>query len=118
MRAFEIDVNGRRLCVAGIADSGVLSAMLTSVTERGRNDLNLHVAGLVNPTEEHLIWRDLRLKVGDEVRVTVTDTESVDKARQQHRRDRAEELRSQKHYVRQMAKKLGWVITTQRSKSN
>lgn len=118
MRAFEIHLNDRKLCTAGVKNDGVLTATLTYVAGRGRNDLALDVGGLLSSTEEHVDWTNLRLKVGDEVRMKVVETESVDKPPRRHRRDLAEELRSQKRYVRRMARKLGRAITVRRPKSD
>ena len=55
---------------------------------------------------------DRDLKVGDEVRITVGEESKVDLPCSRERRDRAKELRSQKRYVREMAKRFGWKIQT------
>ena len=58
-------------------------------------------------------WLDRDLVVGDEVRIEVVDDDSVDRPRSRKRRDRAQELRAQKRYVREMAKQFGWKIQTE-----
>jgi hypothetical protein len=68
MIAFELYLNGKKPCTAGVGNDGVLSA--------------------------HVTW----------VRSTGERT----------RRNVAEDLRRQKRYVREMAKKLGWKISTRR----
>jgi hypothetical protein len=50
MRAFEVSLNGKKLCLAGIGDDGVLTAIVDWVTGRDRADLFLEVGGLVSPT--------------------------------------------------------------------
>src|SRR5438477_171203 len=66
MRAFEVSLNGKKLCVAGIGEDGVLSTCLNWVTRGGVGDLFLQVGGLISPTEESVTWvRQKPLKVGD-----------------------------------------------------
>jgi hypothetical protein len=82
-----------------------------------REDLFLRVGGLVcDPTEqspdEFVTWRYSKLKVGDEVRVTVIETESISKPKERKPRNPAEDLRQSKQYVRTMAKKFGWKIVS------
>ena len=86
----------------------MLSRKIGSVKE----ELTLHVGGLISPAGEHVRWLDRELKVGDEVRIRVAEDGRVDRPRSRQRRDRAKELRSQKRYVREMARKFGWRIQT------
>ena len=117
MRAFEVYVNGKRLCVAGIGDDGVLNTMVDHVVGNGRNELYLRVGGLISPTNEHVLWRSQRLKIGDEVRVKIVETASVDRPKERHRRDPEKELTAKKRYVREMAREFGWqVVTTKQVK--
>jgi hypothetical protein len=114
MRAFEVSLNGKKLCLAGIGDDGVLSAKVNWVTGDKASDLFLVVGGLVSPTREHVSWvRQKPLRVGDVIRVKIVETPSTDRPVKKHRIDPAEELRSEKRYVRLMAKRLGWKIQAQ-----
>jgi len=117
MRAFDVYLNKKRLCVAGIGDAGVLTAVLDQVIGKGRNELLLRVAGLVSSTGEHLDWTDVNLKVGDEVRVKIIKSASADKPRKRSRRDPTQDVRAQKRYVREMAKKFAWKIKVRPTKS-
>lgn len=123
MRAFEVHLNNARLCTAGIGNDGVLAIILRCVSGRDRlkgrdrDDMGLDIGGVVGPPKEYVRWRNVRLKVGDEVRVKVIKTELVDKPRKRYRPDVAKELRAKKGYVRQIAKELGWTITKQRGES-
>ena len=72
--------------------------------------LQLHVGGLASATEEHLRWLDQPLRIGDEVRVRVLKDAPVDAPSSRSKIDRAKDLRAQKKYVRDMAKKFGWKI--------
>ena|ERR1035438_7757026 len=79
MRAFEVSVNGEKLCVAGIGDDGVLTSIVSWVARHGDGDLMLSVGGLYSQTEEHVNWISHRpLSVGDEIHVTIIETDSVD----------------------------------------
>ena len=116
MRAFEVYLNDKRLCTAGIGDDGVLTTILDHVKGNGRDEVSLRVGGLVSPIEEHVTWRTLQLQTGDEVRIKVIESGKVDKPRKRHPRDRAAEKKYNKRYVRAMAKKFGWTITTKKYK--
>ena len=113
MRAFDVSLNGKKVCLAGIGDDGVLSAIVNWVAGDRAADLFLEVGGLVNPIREHVAWLEQKpLRVGDEIRIKIVETTSTDKPIKKHRIDPAEELRSQKRHVRVMAKNLGWTIQT------
>jgi hypothetical protein len=57
-----------------------------------------------------LEWLNRELKIGDEVRVRVVQDAAIDQPRSRKRIDRAKDLRAQKRYVKEMAKKFGWKI--------
>jgi hypothetical protein len=113
MRTFEVYLNGKRLCLAGIGDDGVLSAIATWVIgKRRRGDMRLDVGGLISPIDEHVRWTDRKLRVGDEIKICIRETLSADNPKTRYRRDPNQELNAEKKYVRMMAKKLGWKIQT------
>lgn len=114
MRAFKVQLNGKRLCVAGIGEDGVLSAIIDHVVGKGRNELHFRVGGLrvLNGIYEHVEWRTKRLRVGDRLSITVVETESVDPSRVTLRTDDKWEERNAKAYVRSVAKKYGWKLVT------
>ena len=120
MPAFHVFLNGKKVSTAGVGDIGVLSANVTwvrRVQKETRNklpeeELTLYVGGLIPSKGEHVHWLDQTLQVGDEVRVTVTESAKVDKPRSRKRNNPGDELRRQKRYVRQMAKRFGWKIQT------
>jgi len=116
MRAFNVSLNGKKLCLAGVGERGVLSAIVSWVAGDRGEDLFLHVGGLAN--EEHIDWvRQKHLRVGDEIRVKVLESRSNDKAVRRRRNNPAETLKAKKHYVRRMAKELGWKIETKSTRS-
>ena len=110
MIAFRIDVNGKRMCVAGVGEYGVLSTIVDYVGNRQDSTLHVSVGGLYSATKEHAIWKRVALKIGDRVAVTVIETDSPDKPRTRYRRSSKTEERNQKAYVKAMAKKFGWKI--------
>ena len=114
MRAFKVSLNGKNLCLAGIGHDGVLSTTVNSVTGDGREDLFLEIGGLISHTDEHVKWiNQRRLRMGDRIRVHIVDTASADRPKKRYRITPAQRLRTQKRYVRMMAKQLGWTIQTQ-----
>jgi hypothetical protein len=118
MLAFEIHVNGKRQCVAGIADDGVVSAIFSWIgrgrAERGlpKEDVSLSVSGLDSLRREHVDWLDQNLAAGDEVMVRVVDVQKVDSPLKGSRRPLGDTKRRQKAHVRKMAKQFGWKIQT------
>jgi len=110
MRACEVYRNGKKLCLAGIGNDGVLSTIATWVGGSGRAELGLTVGGLISPANEHVRWVDRKLRVGDEIKLKIAERGSVDIPKNKYRIDPAEALRSQKKFVRRMAKQFGWKI--------
>lgn len=111
MRAFQVYLNGKKLCLAGIGKDGALSGIVNWVTRGGNGDMFLEVGGLLSLTEEHVNWiRQKPLRVGDNIQVKIVETKSADKPTRKYRLDPAEQLRSKKRYVRMLAKELGWTI--------
>ena len=80
MLAYEIHRNGKRLCVTGLNGDCVLSTIVTHVEGPGGRRLNLHVGGLITAAEEHVIWRNTRLKLGDEVKLRIVEADGCGQA--------------------------------------
>jgi len=110
MRAFEVHLNKKRLCLAGIGDEGVMSAILSHLSKG--DEVDFRVGGLVMPAHEHVIWKELKLRTGDEIRIKVVESKVVDKSHVRQRLNPAEEKKALKRYVRAKAKQLGWKIVT------
>lgn len=116
MRAFKVSLNGKKLCLAGVGDRGVLSSIVNWVAGDAGADLFMEVGGLAN--EEHVAWINQKhLQVGDEIRVKIVEARSVDKPVEKRRTHPAETLKAKKRYVRMMAKELGWKIQARPSRS-
>jgi hypothetical protein len=118
MLAFEIHINGKRRCLAGIANDGVVSAILSWVgrsrAERGlpKDDVSLQVGGLDSLRREQMDWLQQSLAAGDEVMIRVVDVRKVDAPLKKSRESVGDIKRNQKAYVRRMAKQFGWKIQT------
>jgi hypothetical protein len=117
MRAFEVRRNGKRLCVAGIDGECVLNTIVNHITRgNGPPDLHLRVIGLISASDEHVIWRTTRLRVGDEITLKIVETNHVDRPRRRYRTDSKQSETNLKAYVRAAAKQFGWkLITSKRS---
>lgn len=77
MRAFEVTVNGQRVCTAGVGASGVLSAL---VTADGRSDDLRFTVGGLDPSKLHVAWEVPRIAPGDTVTIRNLEIEAVDRA--------------------------------------
>jgi hypothetical protein len=121
MVAFEVYLNGKKLCVAGTGQTGMVGAHVywvrhkeglvrTHTGKTAKQIFTLEVSGLSPERDEHLRWQRRKVRLGDEIRIRVTDKAAADRPRTRERRDPTGELRAQKKYVRQMARKFGWKI--------
>jgi hypothetical protein len=97
MIAYEVKINGKKVCVAGAADLSVLSAGVTAVGKLGprtkpprpedvTNDIHFRVGGLTGRADEtrdvHLTWSSMReLQVGDVVQIKVVEVPKADRPR-------------------------------------
>jgi len=112
MRAFKVSLNGKKLCLAGIGERGVLTAIIDWVALDREEQLSVQVGGLAN--EEHLKWTGPKsLRVGDEIRVKIVEAASVDRPVKKQPINPTETLKAKKRYVRMIAKELGWKIQSQ-----
>lgn len=90
MICFEVWVNGEKICLAGVGESGVLNSI---VTWGGRQWIktDLHVGGLVN--DEHVRWTEKEhiLEVGDEVTIKIVEADTADEPVRKEPRKRQEQ---------------------------
>ena len=121
MLAFEIHINGKRKCTAGIHGPCVLTASLCWVlrgrTSRGRKrkELNFGVGGLVSRSDEDLQWLQRGLQQGDEVAIRIIEAAKVDKPKTRRRlRATPAQIKQRKQaFLRRLAKEVGWKIQKQ-----
>src|SRR5262245_23728179 len=102
MPTFKVQVNGKKVCTAGLPGDGVLGAHVSSVRRKGSRkpaQLSLHVGGLDSSTGEHLVWHEaLRLRVGDEVQINVSTDGRTDEPSGRKKTDASADLRTRKSY--------------------
>ena len=83
MIALRVLHNGKEVCVAGIGDQGVLSAVVTwariplDSPPVAPEDLSLMISGLHTPTEEDRWWDAPDVTVGDTVTIEIVETEDI-----------------------------------------
>ena len=112
MMAYEVSLNDKRLCVAGIAGDCMLNVIITHLKRNDdRGEVHLQVGGrkgIVNG--EHVDWASTQLSKDDEVRVRIIESDTADQPKSR-KRNPEKELELQKQHVRLMAKQLGWTLT-------
>jgi hypothetical protein len=125
MRTFEVLLNGKKLCTAGVGDDGVLTAIVSSVHRRGeaasREDsgagkvgLRLDVGGLITSTAEQVRWQSRRLHVGDEIRIRIGEAALASKPHRRESTDPAFVAKAEGKYLENAAMRLGWKIVKPR----
>ncbi len=108
MRAFEIHVNGRRLCVAGLEEGMMLFSVACADNKHGRGSVGLSMTGM-SLTHETIQWQTGTLGMDDEVRLRIIETSKADKYDVLQKAPR-DARNYEKKYVRRMAKEFGWTI--------
>jgi hypothetical protein len=111
MIAFDVYLNGERLCVAGVGDSGVLTACATWVSHS--LEMNLDVGGVRRDergSPAHVRWTDTPIRVGDEIRIRVTDAAEISAAPVEQVAETGMDIEQKKSYARRLAHELGWEI--------
>lgn len=96
MIAFEVSLNGNRVCVAGAEDLAVLTAGVTAFGKLGKktirpgadetSDITCTVGGMTgrpNPEKDvYIIWAAATsLQVGDVLQIKVIETDKADRAK-------------------------------------
>jgi hypothetical protein len=89
-----------------------MNTIIGHVIGHGHNELSLSIGGLLSPTEEHVKWKRLSLKVGDKVEVRIIEAEAIDAPKERFRRNSKQDERNAKAYAKGLAKQYGWQIVT------
>ena len=100
MVGYNVYRNDEMLCVAGVGDFGVLTALVTWV---GHSPEKL--ARVVD-----MSWMEADIRIGDEIKIQVVDVAEVDAPTTEYYDDPVKDLERKKDYVRQLAKEFGWEI--------
>ena len=85
MTALEIQVNGKKVCVAGKEGLNILSAAVTWL--KSHETWDFRVRGITDEQgyEEHLNWLDERFTVGDSITMTLVETDAPSEPQRRYR---------------------------------
>jgi hypothetical protein len=81
MICFEVYINGQKICLAGVGDNGVLSAMATFTASSELQKTEFRVGGMTKvdvETSQQIEWLDRELSVGDTITVKIVEAEKYD----------------------------------------
>jgi hypothetical protein len=91
MICFEVKINDKYVCTAGVGESGVLSAIVTWVKNSKadpvsddmvyRESLDIHIGGLAQldaDTSQHVDWLNQALSAGDKITIRVIESTTCD----------------------------------------
>jgi hypothetical protein len=112
MVAFEIYVDGEKLCTAGVGGTGVLTAITTWVNRgnpaQGQTDLRVGGLAHTQPGQgrAQVDWVHRLLQLGSEVRIRVIETGRVDEPGTTKAIDAADDLESERRYYEKLKKKF------------
>lgn len=123
MIAFEIAIDGRKTCTAGVSPSGVTSVIASWVGRPSREptsgeaisggfeeELTLDVGGLTHDPDGasvHVSWLRQPLRPGQQITVAVIDTESADAPRTRQREDSAWAAQRKREYYERLKREYG-----------
>lgn len=123
MIAFEISVDGEKLCTAGVSDLGVTSVLASWVRRAARNaasgepipggfeeELRLEVGGLTHDPDGaavQLKWLQEPLHVGQRITLAVVETNQVDPPRSRNREDPQWVERKKREYYERSKREYG-----------
>jgi hypothetical protein len=108
MRAFEIYLNGKKLCVAGMEQGDLLFSIGCGGNKQGRGGVGLGMTGM-SATHETVRWQQRSLQMNDKVRIKIVEAKSADKFEVLQKAPQ-DSRKYEKAYVRRMAKEFGWTI--------
>jgi hypothetical protein len=85
MKAFEVYLNGVKLCTAGVYEHGVLSTVVNWVgsfngTPHPKAGFHCIIGGLDSSTGQSMQWAAPSIDVGDEITIRIVETDEVDPA--------------------------------------
>jgi hypothetical protein len=123
MIAFEISIDGRKTCTAGVSDLGVTSVMASWVRRVSRDptsgepipgrfeeELTLDVGGLTHDPDGasvNLRWLQQSLQVGQLITVAVVETEEADSPRTRDREDPTWIAQRKREYYERLKREYG-----------
>ena len=113
MTVFDVYLNGRKMCRAGVGNEGVLTALVswahvqppraTRTRGRARNETQLQVGGLAHDT--HRTWVGRKLKPGDRVTVSVVKADTFDQPARLESSNPARREEQERRYYERLTRK-------------
>ncbi len=79
MRAFEIRLNGKRLCIAGIQEGMLLCSVACTENRNGQGPVGLSMTGTSYLKEELVQWQHRTVRTNDLIQIKIIETDKVDK---------------------------------------
>jgi hypothetical protein len=111
MRAFEVYLNRKKLCVAGLDDQGqLLFTVISGQNLKGQGGIFLNMTGMLL-TQETVRWQYRTLRMNDELRIKIVEARTADTFEVLQKAPR-DSRKYEKAWVRRMAKEFGWKIET------
>jgi hypothetical protein len=123
MIAFEISIDGRPACTAGVSPAGVASVIATWVCRPSsesaagvalgdclEEELTLDVGGLAHDPDGasvHLSWLRQPLKPGQQITITVLETAVVDPPQKRIREDPGRAAQQKRQYYERLKREYG-----------
>jgi hypothetical protein len=123
MISFQISIDGRKICTAGVGDAGVTSVTASwvrrpspepasddAVSGRFEEELTLDVGGLTHDPDGasvHVSWLRQPLRVGQQVTIAVVDTTAVDAPRTREREDPTLAAQRKRAYYERLKREYG-----------
>ncbi len=115
MICFEVSINGRKLCTAGVGQYGVLTTILSwaknepeqenTNQEELKESIHFHVGGLVD--QVHISWlpEDVMVNQGDEISIKIIEGDNPDEPIEGHDASDPEEARRSRYEAYQIYKR-------------
>ena len=112
MRIFEVSLNGKKLCAAGIGEGLLLADIAHFVRQNPnpRDSLRLDVGAVIGPPDQYPHWVGRQLKVGDVVEIRIVEGEKASRFRNTGPADPAALEKAHQAKLERDAKRLGWKI--------
>ncbi len=123
MIAFEVSIDSRKKCTAGVSDLGVVSVIATWVRRASRDptsdqpipgrfeeELTLDVGGLTHDADGASVqvsWLRQSLKAGQHITLAVVDTGEADPPQTREREDPTWAARKKREYYERLKREYG-----------
>ena len=123
MIAFEIAIDGQRVCTAGIGDQGILSVIANWIRRPSRDpetgrplaggfdeELTLDAGGLMHDPDGaavHVRWLRRSLEVGQQITLTVVEAAEADPPETRERQDPSSDERRKRQYYERLKQEFG-----------